>query len=575
MNNIKRKLKIAAIIFVGILVALYGTIFIISKYYLNPTEIKKIIISRVDQKLNRSVTLGDNINIKISWDLTPHVKIDKVTLSNLPGAKQPTMLSVDQIELSIDLVALLLKEVRVTGLKLIKPKINLETVKGVNNWDFDVSAKDDPNIQSKNSNTIYIKDLEIVNGDLSYYNDGVLIDSLIAKSIDIESDDNNTFFKGTIDAVYNKINLKFAGDITVTDEKFKVDIKKLQYGSNDLTGKLIYTHDPKKITGDFNTKSLALDSLSNGSSSASGEYTIPNTKLPTALLDNTDVNITYTIANLSFKKLNLNKTTLRITSKDNIIRATFDPALNVAGGRVNVNFSYNAKGTVPTATFALKTSNVKFDALLIALNGSSPIKGSILDATSNLQSHGTTYSEMVNNLSGRIFLTASPGVYLNGTTSITSLFANVLTSLITFSKKQATTSFTCLVMNFKVNNGIAVANRGVALEASSVNVLGNGNVNLRNGKINFSIIPKNITANSAMDITQFSMAQSVTITGTMSNPQINLSPINLIASGASVATGVATGVFGVAFSVVDAAKNAIAPSTSSQQISPCKIAREN
>jgi hypothetical protein len=158
-----------------------------------------------------------------------------------------------------------------------------------------------------------------------------------------------------------------------------------------------------------------------------------------------------------------------------------------------------------------------------------PIVGSDLTINADLHSTGTKLNDLVNNLNGKMLATASAGKYLNST--------NLLTAMITFDRKQSSTDLTCAVMNFKVQNGVATANNGIGIEAASVNVIGNGKIDLRNGRINFSIKPES-TSNSPIDLSQFSVAQLVDVSGTISEPKVELNPIGLLTSaGGAVAKG--------------------------------------
>lgn len=588
MKQLKRTLFIPLAILLGILLLLYATIYFVGKHYLSDSAVRELIAKRAKSTINRDVTIGDKIEYNVGWNFTPHVEISNVTMSNFAGSKQPIMLSVENLKLSVDLLELLEQKIRITKLTLTKPIIHLETLNGKDNWDFDDAAtpktkqelnSDDNSEKIESSHRVSANIIKIIDGQITYTKDHQLQESLDVKTLNLKANDSNTHFSGNLDAMRQKAHLVFAGDVTLDDDEYKFDLDKVIYGSTDVTGTIKIDRKSKKITGDLKSKSVNLTEFSSNSStnSASGEYSIPNTAIPVDFLRGSNVSFTYKIQKLTLQNMVLNKVTFKASSKNDVINCTFDPKLQIAGGTLDIDLKYDLNPKTPRLNFVFAAKSINFATLLTQLSGSSPLTGSTLDITSNLQSTGSTYAALVNNLSGKILMTASAGQYVNGSSSIPGLVANVLSGIITFKKTESQTSFTCGVMNFKVNNGQAIANRGVAIEAASVNVLGNGSVNLRNGRINFAMVPKNISLTNTMDLSQFSMAQAVTISGTMSKPVVSFNPVNLLsASNIASAAGLAAKIAAWPIGVASVAKDVVDSSTNSNQgPSPCAIARSN
>jgi uncharacterized protein involved in outer membrane biogenesis len=566
MNNVKRKILIALAIFITCLCLLYAAIYVVSTYYLNPTEIKRQIISRANNILHRDLTISNDLTYHITWDLTPEITVHDLTLANIKGGKQENMLTASSLKVKIDLIELLHKNISITGVTLIDPVINLETIDGVNNWDFGLD-------KTQGKNNITIKGITIEDGHVTYHKDNKLLHTVVLPALDVQSNGSKTSYNVAMNATYDKTVLDLKGILVRKDNEFKLEIEKLSYGDTDLTGHWRINYKTKEVTGEFRSDALDLDTiLGKPDANSSGEYTLPSKPIPVAFLRDSNVKFRYTIDELSYHEVILKNVVLNVSSKNKVLNFWFEPALNLDGGKLDLNIKYDLNDASPSLDLNLTATDVNFEKFLKDLTGKSPLSGSTLNVRSKLRSSGITYAALVGNASGTILLTASAGQYLNGSPGMGNIFANVLSGVITFNKSEADTTFTCGVMNFKVNDGIAVANRGVAIEAASVHVLGNGRVDLRNGRINFSIVPKNLNPINAIDITQFSMAQAVSVSGTISKPQVVYNPIDLInANNVIGAASLASKIVAWPLGVAAVAKNTIDPTTSDQG-SPCAIA---
>jgi uncharacterized protein involved in outer membrane biogenesis len=564
MGTLRKKILIAIAIFFAILACLYGAIYFLCSKYLTKAEIQRIITERSDTVLKRRVTIGDDVHFHIDWNLMPMVYISNVTLANLNESPNPHMLAVESIELEVDLLSLLQKNIIITGLTLNKPDIKLETIKGVDNWDLNVT-------KGKDGKTVTINEVIIKDGKLTYSKDQQLQQSLTINNILIKSKHKDTYFFALLDAIHDNVPLFAKIGITLEEDEVKLEVYKLKYGDSDLEGDLKIKKDSKKVSGDFESNYLNLETIiGKPNPSSDGEYSVPDTAIPVEFLRNSKVDVSYKIDKFKYHNLALQNFSFNIKSKDQVINIAFDPALKLGGGKLDLTATYDPMPASPIFTLQAKSQNIQFEKLFMEIVGKTPLSGSTIDINANLQGTGTTFAALVNSLYGKILITIGSGQYLNGSQSVPGLFANVLSGVITFKKSESSTAFNCGVMNFKVNNGIATANRGIAIEASSVNVLGNGKVDLRNGRIAFSIIPKNTTSLDALDVTQFSLAQAVTVSGTITKPEVQYNPLNLLNTGNIIGAGVAAGL-GWQLGIASVAKDMLVPDQNNT-IAACKTA---
>ncbi|KZB57497.1 AsmA family protein [Thalassospira xiamenensis] len=95
-------------------------------------------------QITQAVREATGRNLDIRGDLSmsvlpfPALSVEQVTLSNLPGAQDPDMVSVEEVRVSVALMPLLTGNVQVTEISLIDPVISIETFEdGSNNLVFD------------------------------------------------------------------------------------------------------------------------------------------------------------------------------------------------------------------------------------------------------------------------------------------------------------------------------------------------------------------------------------------------------------------------------------------------------
>ena len=379
----------------------------------------------------------------------------------------------------------------------------------------------------------------------------------------------------SLSGAHNNIPIKTTFDLNVLPNKFDLDIISLQSGSSDLHGELSVTPTPLNVTGKFISKKLILkDFAMNQNNSANGEYVINSNPLPIDKLRNSEFNLTIKVDSLNIGNMNINNVTLNTKNVKNVLDISLNPAASIANGKLSLNITYNINPQVPTFNLQAKTTTIQLETILNQMFGKSPIKRSTLDFSVNLSGSGTNLNAIVSSFNGRILAVVGPGDFLNADAVLGNIFTNILTSIITYNKQESLTAIKCGVLNFKVSNGVANAKNGIGIEAASVNVLGDGMIDLRNGGINFAITPHSILSGN-INLSTFSVAQFVTVTGTINKPIVTLNPMNLLTQSgtALLNAGIATGLTGGINTILSGGVSLLKPSNPT--VSPCKTALDS
>jgi hypothetical protein len=169
--SIGKKTKIWIII-LSIPVVLLFTAVIGLKLYLTSERLKALIIPKIEEATNRTVSVED-----ISFSVFPSfaVSIDRLSISNPPDKKftRDIFLSFDNLRLKVNVFALLSDKLEINYVVIHHPVINMEVLEdGLNNYSMTEKKSPDSNVQvTKNSSgALLLSNLQIVNGDMEFIN---------------------------------------------------------------------------------------------------------------------------------------------------------------------------------------------------------------------------------------------------------------------------------------------------------------------------------------------------------------------------------------------------------------------
>lgn len=567
----RKKLTIICAAVLVLLGVAYGTVFIISKIYLKPEKIKELIVTQAQKRLNRAVSVGDDISLTIAWDMSPHLTLHDVDIGNTTWANRKSMLKAKELDIHFSLTKLLFKEFHIISLHLNHAELDLESYNNKNNWTFDGATKEEASAESGIKTSIY--KVAVENSIIYYNNDTLTIDKL-----DYTCKSNQTDHYLHLQGKHNKLPIKGTAEIENTDSKIKIKIINLQSGKSDLTGNLKIEKETLNVSGEFNAKTININDFLINDSSASGEYSIPDYTFPVQKLKNANFDVAVKIKKLDLGGVIFSDIQLLAKNIKNVIQFELKPPAKIDNGTLSLKLAYDLKQNPATLTLSAQTSSLDLETLLREIFGKSQITGSKLEFSTDLNSTGNSLAALVNNLRGKILATVGPGEFVSSAATLGFAFTNVLASMVSYDKNKSSTGISCAVANFHINNGIANAKRGIALESAGGNVLGNGMIDLRNGRINFSIVPQNITVNP-LDLAHFSVAQLVTVTGTLSKPEVKLDATNLIIQGgtAVIAAGLTGGLSSAGLGSLGSllTKSTAILGKKQPQGSPCKIALDS
>jgi len=391
------------------------------------------------------------------------------------------------------------------------------------------------------ANEKYPVDLEIDVSDAKIGLHGQVAKPMEGKGLDLELSFNVASLSKL--SKLAETELPALGPISLTgklsDGKSSYSIKslKLQAGKTDLSGDLTANLAGKRpaLTVNLSSNMIDLVELSGGEAVAKKEAkkarVFSSEPLPLEGLKSVDANVTLNAKQIKTSSLVLAKTKIVLTLKNGNLSIKPLSTL-VAGGTMNANIGLNASGK----TAALVTD--------ISIKGLEPsqleyfkgkITGGKTDVTIKVKGSGNSVSQIMAGLNGKLLAKMGKGELKDSKTKAAS---TDLFSMLNPSGTREGTLIECGVINFKIKDGIATADKGIAVASNKMNVIGSGTIDLKTEKLDIGITPQ---AREGAGISVGQLAELVRVQGTLANPKPGVDTMAALKAGAGVGAALATG----------------------------------
>lgn len=536
------------------------------KIALIPLLKKEIVVHKLIL-LEPNIYLETNSNGEANWDFKRPQKISHkfeiISSANAQEIKDDNNIELPNIvlkKIAIDngLVKYNDEEIKITGLLFSIPNIDslISAEFGLvyNNINFKGQTtlgsinsllNHDPNFYVlMNLNTMgsdivfdgYLKNLykdPVVEGKLNFYNP---IGNLQAPEISLESN-----IKASSNHLFANIKLiKIANNII--NGKISANLAgKVPFIEANLSSNLI---NLPSLTATYKPLALKMPELV---SNANATALVPN-----KIIDVKDFKIVNANLNLAITKFIItpgiiaNDVTLKASLQNGILNL-IPVKLNFGGGEIDGNAKFDANNK--TLNLNLNSKNMSLQNLHQEFMVDNPkdfgvLQGGKVDLMTNLVGQGNTYRQLVDSLNGRLIIIVNKSVIQTG--NITLMTGNFITSLIdalNYKKnKKSIVDLNCAIVRADFVNGKINFPKGLAIQSKEFNLVGDGNINLNNDKIDIALRPfsgKIIDANVAQAISNF-----IKIKGTIEEPKLVLDEkeaikaiVGVVASGGTSYVG--------------------------------------
>jgi uncharacterized protein involved in outer membrane biogenesis len=344
--------------------------------------------------------------------------------------------------------------------------------------------------------------------------------------------------------------MKLSGRLHGSGPAWKLSAIKSILGTSEINGELAVDLAKRPLlTGKLSADTLNLNDFTGqrtpsgaqttskpGSSAAGDGRIFSDRPLPVRALRDMDANLSLTVGKLTTGDLHLTGTAVELNLLDG--RLLLKPfRAGLAGGRIEGLATLDVSGKAPTAVLNLTGRQVE----LGQLGKQQMIKGGKSDLKIELKGRGESLRALMASLTGETVLSVGEGKVRNKALNWASgdLLLQVLGSLNPLAKREETTNLTCAAVRFTIQDGLATANKGIAVRTDKVDVVGSGTVNLRTEGLDLGIRP---SAREGVGLSLTGPLAGMTrIRGTITHPSVSIDPAGSLRTAASVGAAMATG----------------------------------
>ena len=391
------------------------------------------------------------------------------------------------------------------------------------------------------ANENYPVDLEIDTSDAKIGLHGQVAKPMEGKGLDLELGFNVASLSKLSKLAETELPalgpISLTGKLSDGESSYSIKGMKLQAGKTDLSGDLTANLAGKRpaLSANLSSNSIDLVELSGGETvakkEAKKERVFSTDPLPLEGLKSVNANVTLNAKQIKTSSLVLSKTKIVLTLKNGDLSIKPLSTL-VAGGTMNANIGLNASGKKAKLVTDINIKGLE-PSQLEYFKGK--VTGAKTDVTIKVKGSGNSISQIMAGLNGKLLAKMGKGELKESTSkaATTDLF-----SMLNPSGTREGTLIECGVINFNIKDGIATADKGIAVASNKMNVIGSGTIDLKTEKLDIGITPQ---AREGTGISVGQLAELVRLQGTLANPKAGVDTMAALKAGAGAGAALATG----------------------------------
>ena len=563
---------------------------------IDPARLTQLLSSSVKEATGRDLRIAGPVSLKLFPALG--ITAEQVSLSNASWADKTDMLTVRHVELDIEVLPLLKKEIAFNAINLSGVEVRLQTNQsGDGNWDFTPpvslggSAGNSTQSAANSSSSdqvdpVRIRSLNMTDANLSYQSFGSDRTFIAIPKLSIVGRSTKTEILAQ--AKYANYQLEMKGttgnlhdaldDWSTNSVKMPIDLSLMVNGKVlningqiDKKPKSLPTFDLHLSSKSFELGPLAGSAALAGSggkqvagsnsNQAQRKFLFGEDALPFNLLPQANGKLAINIDELSFPG-HVPMTAV----KGNIVfdGSNFhvnDLAFGLGKGSAQVQASVSQfQGTNPSLSIKGIAKGFTLEQLMDAVDSSTKVKGGDTEVAFNIRSSGMSMHQLASRANGAVQVSVGKGSidsrFIDGGGDLMITVVNAINPL---RKKTDQTILECAVFYLPMSNGQIALNNSIGVVTDRLDIVLSGSIDLKTETLNVKIDPREKSGLT----TGVNLAGLVKLQGTLLNPQAGVNKEGVLNSAVSIGLGILTG------GATILAENAKSLATKSQ---PCKAA---
>ena len=332
----------------------------------------------------------------------------------------------------------------------------------------------------------------------------------------------------------------------VADQKGAYLLKNMQFKADktDLSGDLVVNIKDKRpaLTANLNSNLIDLVPFTGKEEKekkkkAKKEKVFSSEPLPFESLKAVDATIDIKAKQIRTADLTLENTVL-VMKLNNGNLAISKLNSNVGGGTLAMNMNLDASsGKTGNLDTTIAVKNFQPSTLP---DFKDKFTGAKTDLDTSVKGSGNSIAAIMAGLNGKFLMQTGPGTFKSSSTSAATadVFSSLKNAIYSDKSSSGATEITCGVVNLNIKDGIATADKGIAINTSKMNVIGSGIIDLKTEKLDIGIDPQ---AREGVGISAGQLAELVRIGGTLAEPKAVPDTKAAVMAGVSAGAAVATG----------------------------------
>ncbi|MBR9972925.1 AsmA family protein [Magnetospirillum sulfuroxidans] len=315
---------------------------------------------------------------------------------------------------------------------------------------------------------------------------------------------------------------------------------KLHAGSSDVTGDItLYSGKRPRLKADLAAPQLNVsDFLGKPTAAVDGGRVIPAAAVPVDLLRAYDAEIGLKLEKLVLSTVTLNAVTAEAILQNSTLTV---PAFHAAfaGGAVEGGLTVEARPARPVVSLQMTATGVNFGKAAHDA-GSDLLSGGIGDLKLALKGNGGDLRALMASANGSAVLNLGPGQVNNQAFSWAGgdVISHVLAILNPLAKSRETTQMSCAIVNFRVKNGLAATDKGIAVQTEGIDVVGAGTISLHDESLDLGFTPR---AKEGLGLSVGGQFAGLTrLRGTLMSPSLSVDEMGTARAALSVGAAAAT-----------------------------------
>ncbi len=261
--------------------------------------------------------------------------------------------------------------------------------------------------------------------------------------------------------------------------------------------------------------------------------------LELSVLHAVDTNLDVHVSRLGLPRLML--ADVRISPRLHNGRLDMPFSASVAGGRINGRLWLNSRHSPVSWKLKLKAASIHPAALLSThKDAQSLIDGAPIDSEFRIEGNGDSPAAIMAHAHGELLLKIGGGHIRSETLELlgSDMLISLAERLNPFSDAADKAQLLCGVVHFRIDNGKARTDHGIAFETKRINIISSGEVDLSTEQIDLSISTQ---PREGLGLNIASMINIVKLGGTLAEPGIVVDTAKTGMAAARTAGAIATG----------------------------------